>query len=120
MRRVWKCTVTTVKKSQAQTCEAWFRRKVLQHCPRPRSKYFGRYLATVRGETRRRSAAGRLDGSNANATKVAIRHDATGEWPRVARRSRSRGGSALALLASRLAIGPAGEAWDAAAIGGAQ
>jgi hypothetical protein len=27
---VWKCTVTTVKKSQAQTCDAWFRRKVFQ------------------------------------------------------------------------------------------
>jgi hypothetical protein len=47
--------VTTAKKSQAQTCEAWFWTKVLQPCPRPRSRCLGRYFATVRGETRQPS-----------------------------------------------------------------
>jgi hypothetical protein len=32
-------------------------RKVLQRCPRPRAKCLGRYLATVRGETRQPSFA---------------------------------------------------------------
>ena len=45
------------EESQAQTCEAWFRRKVLQDGPRQRARCFGRYFATVRGDTRQPSFA---------------------------------------------------------------
>src|SRR5215470_9378011 len=47
----------TVKKSHAHVSPRWFRMNVVQRCPRPRARPTGRYLATVRGETRYPSLA---------------------------------------------------------------
>jgi hypothetical protein len=43
---------TLEKKSQAHVSSRWLRMNVVHRCPRWRFKPAGRYLATVRGETR--------------------------------------------------------------------